>query len=343
MSGDVSVTGNLNMGNSTSTAGNVLKGGVLFLHNAGAANVFLGENAGNLTVTGNNTTAVGANALNANTTGCCNTATGNNALLQNTTGGGNTASGDGALYSNTTGSSNTATGRWALITNTTGFDNTSSGWSSLYSNTTGADNTAQGVNALYTNTTGNFNTAIGFGADVSQGSLSNTTAIGYGAIVNASNKIRLGNSSVTVIEGQVPYTYTSDKNQKENFAPIDGEAVLAKLANIPVSSWNYIGQDARQFRHYGPVAQDFFAAFGHDAIGTVGTASTLNSGDMAGILMIGVQTLQDRTEKLVQENMALRTELMTLSQNYRELRATLKQDPAPQLEATSTEADPVRH
>ncbi len=45
------------------------------------------------------------------------------------------------------------------------------------------------------------------------------------------------------------------------------------------------------------VAQDFFAAFGHDGIGTVGTPTTINAGDMQGILMIAVQAL----EKLVAE------------------------------------------
>src|SRR5262245_56922321 len=37
------------------------------------------------------------------------------------------------------------------------------------------------------------------------------------------------------------------------------------------------------------MAQDFFAAFGNDGIGQVGTETTINSGDLAGILMIAVQ------------------------------------------------------
>ena len=61
---------------------------------------------------------------------------------------------------------------------------------------------------------------------------------------------------------------------------------------IPVQSWNYIGHDPKEFRHYGPVAQDFFAAFGHDDIGTIGSPTTINSGDMQGILMIAVQALE---------------------------------------------------
>jgi hypothetical protein len=58
---------------------------------------------------------------------------------------------------------------------------------------------------------------------VSPGNLNNATAIGYDARVNASNKIRLGNTQVTVIEGQVQFTASSDRTKKENFKPVDGE------------------------------------------------------------------------------------------------------------------------
>src|SRR4030095_1712563 len=200
-----------------------------------------------------------------------------NALLSNTTGGGNTASGTLALTSNTTGSNNTAIGNGALFVNTTGNSNT-----------------AIGAFALPSNTTGNFNTAIGFAADMSAGNLTNATAIGFEAIVNASNKVRLGNTNVTVIEGQVAFTAVSDKTKKENFKPVDGEEVLGKIRGFELSSWNFIGHDPKEFRHYGPMAQDFFAAFGHDGVGQIGTETMINSGDLAGILMIAVQALELR-------------------------------------------------
>ena len=72
---------------------------------------------------------------------------------------------------------------------------------------------------FFSNTTGNFNTAIGNGANVSDGNLTNATAIGNGATVNASNKIRLGDAAVNVIEGQVAFTASSDKTQKETSSP----------------------------------------------------------------------------------------------------------------------------
>jgi hypothetical protein len=311
-------TGDLNL------AGNLLKRGVLFLHNFGAGNTFLGLGAGNLTMTGGNNTGNGAFALFNNTQGNSNTASGVFALVSNTTGGYNTASGVGALGNNTSGSnntasgfqaldnnsgnSNTASGSGALFDNTSGFGNTASGYEALFGNTSGDDNTAIGLGALRENTIGRGNTAIGFLADVSQGDLSNATAIGSFAVVNASNKIRLGNIAVTVIEGQVPYTFTSDRNQKENFQPVDGEAVLKKVGALNLTSWNYIGHDPQQFRHYGPVAQEFFAAFGQDAVGTIGTPTTINSGDLEGILMVAVQALEKRTA----ENADLRARIEAL-------------------------------
>ena len=60
--------------------------------------------------------------------------------------------------------------------------------------------------------------------------LTNATAIGANATVNASNKVRLGDTDVTVIEGQVAFTASSDETKKENFQPVDGEEVLGRFA-----------------------------------------------------------------------------------------------------------------
>jgi trimeric autotransporter adhesin len=273
----------------------------LFSNTTGSQNTASGVNALLSNSIGDFNTASGVNALAGNTTGSQNTASGGFAIFSNTTGNGNTANGGGALSSNTTGSFNTGSGLQALFRNTTGDQNTASGVNALDNNTTGSQNTASGLAALANNTTGNNNTAIGFFANVSVGNLTNATAIGAGAIVNASDKIRLGDTQVTMIEGQVAFTASSDKSQKENFQPVNGEAVLGKIRGFELSSWNFIGHDPKKFRHYGPMAQDFFAAFGHDGIGQIGSETTINSGDMAGILMIAVQALEKRTAELKQK------------------------------------------
>ena len=53
---------------------------------------------------------------------------------------------------------------------------------------------------------------------------------------------------------------TSDRNAKENFKPVNARDVLAKVARLPITEWQYKTQD--DARHIGPMAQDFREAFG---------------------------------------------------------------------------------
>ena len=53
----------------------------------------------------------------------------------------------------------------------------------------------------------------------------------------------------------------SDRNLKENIVEVDGYGVLEKLLTVPISTWNFktAGND---LPHMGPMAQDFYAAYG---------------------------------------------------------------------------------
>src|SRR5579884_461926 len=53
----------------------------------------------------------------------------------------------------------------------------------------------------------------------------------------------------------------SDRAAKANFAPVDAQAVLARVTALPIQTWNYRADDPA-VRHLGPMAQDFAAAFG---------------------------------------------------------------------------------
>ena len=53
----------------------------------------------------------------------------------------------------------------------------------------------------------------------------------------------------------------SDRNIKENFQDIEPKEVLAKVATLPITKWNY-KDDENHTLHLGPMAQDFAAAFG---------------------------------------------------------------------------------
>ena len=104
-----------------------------------------------------------------------------------------------------------------------GNDNTALGSGALFGNTSGDGNTAVGKSALDANSSGTRNTALGWFADVGGAAFTNATAIGASAIVDASNKIRLGDPNVTVIERQVAYTFTSDATKKKKFRLVDGD------------------------------------------------------------------------------------------------------------------------
>ena len=150
----------------------------------GIHNTFLGLNAGNFTMTGDENTGLGHGALASNTTGDHNTATGNNALGTNDMGIFNTASGTGALGSNTTGQRNTATGTGALGTNVSGNFNTATGSTAL----------------LFT--TGSSNIGIGFGAGSSLTTGSNDICIGNSGVAGESGTIRIGDvQTVTFVAG----------------------------------------------------------------------------------------------------------------------------------------------
>ncbi|MCW3070863.1 MAG: hypothetical protein JWO44_753 [Bacteroidetes bacterium] len=181
--------------------------------------------------TGGYNTATGSQAMYTNTTGAYNSAYGYLSLNLATSADYNAAYGYYSLKSTTTGNRNVAVGS-SLSNNTTGSYNVSCGHLALNGNTTTSGNTACGAQAGYAPTTGSNNTYIGYTADAGS-NYSNSTALGYAATVNASNKVRIGNSSVTVIEGQVAFTSVSDGRFKYNITEnVKGLEFIKKLRPV---------------------------------------------------------------------------------------------------------------
>ena len=82
-------------------------------------------------------------------------------------------------------------------------------------------------------------------------------------------------------------------------------------------------------RHYGPMAQDFFAAFGQDGVGSIGSETAINSSDLSGVLMLAVQALEKRTAGLENENAELKARLEASegSRNRGSPRASARKSP----------------
>ena len=112
-------------------------------------------------------------------------------------------------------------------------------------------------------------------------------------------------SGVEISAGGGSWSAVSDRRKKENFEVLNTENILQKVAQLPLTSWNYKSQPATT-RHMGPMAQDFYAAFGLDGIGN---DTTINSSDIDGVNMAAIQALEKRTRQLQEENDQLKAKL----------------------------------
>lgn len=217
--------------NSTGSDNTAVGKNALQLNTTGYGNTALGSEALKVNTVGFSNTAIGESALSSSTIGDSNTAIGSDALSALVVGAGNTAIGKYALFQNTsnqntavgiealgasTGTRNVAVGSFALRIGQSGDDNVAIGSSALYS-ATGSNNTAVGTDALnYVAFAGEYNTGLGYGVDVDGQNRSNTIVIGGNANLSlgGSNRVRIGNSSISSIGGQVNWTALSDERVK---------------------------------------------------------------------------------------------------------------------------------
>jgi hypothetical protein len=109
---------------------------------------------------------------------------------------------------------------------------------------------------------------------------------------------------------------TSDRNAKENFAALNPQTVLAKVAALPVTEWNYKTDDASQ-KHIGPMAQDFQAAFQLSA-----DDKHISVMDEGGVALAAIQGLHQQLEEQKVENAELKAQLAELKTLVNQLAQT---------------------
>jgi hypothetical protein len=68
-------------------------------------------------------------------------------------------------------------------------------------------------------------------------------------------------AGVSLAPGAGSWSSLSDRSAKADFAPVDPCGVLERVAALPIQTWRYRSQSG-SVRHIGPVAQDFYQAFG---------------------------------------------------------------------------------
>jgi Chaperone of endosialidase len=214
----VSTAGNLKLPSTTATVGQITLNAIPYFHSYGAINnLFVGYNAGNLTLTGanaSNNTAIGYQSL----VSLVGTNAGNGAH--------NTAVGSGSLSAITDGIACSALGYNAGLS-TTGDYNTFIGYAAGENVTSGGANTCIGAQSGEGSfTTGSYNTFLGHssGRAYATGDSSNIV-IGYGAggTGGQSNQLFIGNG-----------TGTGNGNIKAGSANISGIYGAAIAAANPV-------------------------------------------------------------------------------------------------------------
>jgi hypothetical protein len=84
------------------------------------------------------------------------------------------------------------------------------------------------------------------------------------------------------------YSSTSDRKAKADIVEVDPGEVLAKVAELPVSTWRFKQADER---HMGPMAQDFAAAFG------LGSDDThIAPTDVGGVALAAIKALKQQLD-----------------------------------------------
>jgi hypothetical protein len=291
----------------------------------GVSNTSFGLNAGTALI-GISNTAIGVNALDGLTSSASqqNTAVGHNALSANT---GSTVTNCTAIGfeagANVTSIDNTAVGNRALLGSGAGDEKSTAVGSGSMEQQTAGFNTAVGFRALF-NGTGTGNVAVGnnsgefhvggsnctmIGFQSSAATFTNATAIGYQAVAPGSNSVRIGNTGVNTINGQVNLTATSDRRWKDNIK--DSKLGLEFIKTIrPVSYFRK--NDENKKTEYGFIAQELETAFMNvgDSNNAVVSKDTegmygVRYSDFISISVKAIQEQQELIEALQKSNAEL--------------------------------------
>ncbi len=217
---------------------NVAVGSNALKQNLASENIAIGKDAASANTGGGNILAIGTGALLSNKTTSTQFAIGNNALQLLNGGLENIAIGYNAGLSSTSASYNVLLGHYTLSSAATSNRNTVIGHNAGLVYTGSGDNTFIGYQAGFTQTGGSGNTYVGSGVDIAGNpSVNNSTGLGQSVVITASNQVRIGNTNITSIGGQVGWTTFSDARIKNNIQEdVPGLAFIERLRPV---TYNY--------------------------------------------------------------------------------------------------------
>jgi hypothetical protein len=278
---------------------------------------FIGDGSGNsvtngygVVMSGNNNSVSGQYGVIGS--GINNTVSGEGGYIAS--GGYNNVAGEGAVIVG--GFNSTAGGNFATVPG--GYVNSAAG---TYSFAAGARASAA-------------NTGTFVWSDGSDGDAILTSSRNYQFLARAAGGFTLWTNAASTVgamlaPGSGTWASASDRNLKTDVAGIDDDAVLDKVASLPISRWSY--KSERGVSHVGPMAQDFYAAFklGQDD-------KHITSIDEDGVALAAIKALHAENRSVHAENAHLRSRLAAVEASQSSQIADLKRELVRLSEAVAT-------
>lgn len=256
--------------------------------NFGTDNTFVGEQAGNTTITGFSNTSTGFQALTSISSGLANTAIGNTAGSNITTGSENVALGSGAGVNITTGGSNIAIGSTAIRKLTTGGNNIAVGVLAGDSYTS-----SESQNIVIANAG-----VVGESFTIRIGSDTNQNKCFISAI---RGKTTVNNDAIAVLidsAGQLG-TVSSTRRVKENIQPMGSDSNA--LMQLQPVTFNYISDQTKK-KQYGLIAEQVAQVFPDLVVyDKDGQPETIKYHDLPAILLNELKNQRNAIALLLEE------------------------------------------
>ena len=206
-------------------------------------------------------------------------------------GNGNSVSGHAAVVGG--GAANGAGGQWATVPG--GVFNVASGTASFAA----GYNSAAATDGAYV--WSDYASGAAKLASTSPNQFLARASGGFSLWTNAANTV-----GATLPSGSGTWASASDRKMKTDVVRIDDAAVLDRVSRLPISKWSYISE--RGVHHLGPMAQDFYAAFG------VGEDDKhITSIDEDGVALAAIKALHAENAQLRAQQRNLRAQLAAIT------------------------------
>jgi hypothetical protein len=204
------------------------------------------------------------------------------------------------------GDSNTASGSYSMVAG--GFGNFASG----------GDSFAAGQLA-YADADGDFVWCQQGGIACHPGPTANTFFVAVtGPIVMLDG---LNGQGCSLNPGTAGWQCSSDRNLKNHIRPVEPRSVLERVATMPISQWS-MKADTGGHNHIGPMAQDFYAAFG------LGDSDKyIAQGDAQGVALASIKGLYQLLQEKDEESRRLQKRLEALEERLSRFEAASQNTP----------------